>query len=144
MAGRVSLLPGLRRASSLTFEERRAIRIRLDYEVGRARRYGGRVSVIVFRAQAEALLDGNWHRFTATIPTSLRDLDSAWIETDRITLVLPETDLAARSHVISRIFGNAEREGLVVGAWASTFPDEEPTSDALLRSVTGTGDASAR
>ena len=143
MVGRVSFVPGLRRTPPLAFEERRAIRIRLDYEVGRARRYGGRVSVILFRAPTGAL-DGNWQRFTATIPTSLRDLDSAWIEPDRITLVLPETDVAARSHVVNRIVGNAEREGLVIGAWASTFPDEAPTSDALLRSVTGTGGVSPR
>jgi hypothetical protein len=143
MVGRVSLVPGLRRSPSLTFEERRAIRTRLDYEVGRARRYGGRVSVIVFRASTGAI-NRNWQDFTAAIPSSLRDLDSAWIEPDRITLVLPETDVAARSHVVNRIIGNAEREGLVIGAWASTFPDEAPTSDALLRSVTGTGGVSPR
>jgi hypothetical protein len=143
MVGRVSLVPGLRRSPSLTFEERRAIRTRLDYEVGRARRYGGRVSVIVFRASTGAI-DRNWQDFTAAIPSSLRDLDSAWIEPDRITLVLPETDVAARSHVMDRILGNAEREGLVIGAWASTFPDEAPTSEALLRSVAGSGDVSPR
>ena len=141
MVGRVSLVPGLRRSPSLTFEERRAIRTRLDYEVGRARRYGGRVSVIVFRASTGAI-NRNWQDFTAAIPSSLRDLDSAWIEPDRITLVLPETDVAARSHVMDRILGNAEREGLVIGAWASTFPDEAPTSEALLRSVAGSGDVS--
>jgi hypothetical protein len=143
MVGRVSLVPGLRRSPSLTFEERRAIRTRLDYEVGRARRYGGRVSVIVFRASTGAI-NRNWQDFTAAIPSSLRDLDSAWIEPDRITLVLPETDVAARSHVMDRILGNAEREGLVIGAWASTFPDEAPTSEALLRSVAGSGDVSPR
>jgi hypothetical protein len=143
MVGRVSLVPGLRRSPSLTFEVRRAIRTRLDYEVGRARRYGGRVSVIVFRASTGAI-DRNWQDFTAAIPSSLRDLDSAWIEPDRITLVLPETDVAARSHVMDRILGNAEREGLVIGAWASTFPDEAPTSEALLRSVAGSGDVSPR
>jgi hypothetical protein len=143
MVGRVSLVPGLRRSPSLTFEERRAIRTRLDYEVGRARRYGGRVSVIVFRASTGAI-NRNWQDFTAAIPSSLRDLDSAWIEPDRITLVLPETDVAARSHVMDRILGNAEREGLVIGAWASTFPDEAPTSEALLRSVAGSRDVSPR
>ena len=141
MVGRVSLVPGLRRSPSLTFEVRRALRTRLDYEVGRARRYGGHVSVIVFRASTGAI-DRNWQDFAAAIPSSLRDLDSAWIEPDRITLVLPETDVAARSHVMDRILGNAEREGLVIGAWASTFPDEAPTSEALLRSVAGSGDVS--
>ena len=143
MVGRVSFVSGLRRSPPLAFEERRAIRTRLDYEVGRARRYGGRVSVLVFRASTGAI-DRNWQDFTATISISLRDLDSAWIEPDRITVVLPETDVAGRSHVINRILGNAEGEGLVIGAWASTFPDEAPTSDALLRSVTGSAGISPR
>ena len=143
MVGRVSLVPGLRRSPPLAFEERRAMRTRLDYEVGRARRYGGRVSVIVFRASAGSI-DRNWQRFTATISTSLRELDSAWIEPERIILVLPETDVAARAHVMNRVLGNAEREGLVIGALASTFPDEAPTSDALLRSVMSSGGISPR
>ena len=59
-------------------------------------------------------------------------------------MALPETDLAARSRVIDRILSNAELEGLVIEASASTFPDEAPTSDALIRSVTGAQEARLR
>jgi hypothetical protein len=143
--GLVSLVSGLRRTPPLAFEERGGtIRTRLDYEVGRARRYGGRVSVVAFRAASTGTIDGRWQRFGATIASSLRDLDSCWVDTDWITVVLPETDLAARSHVIDRILSNAELERIAIEASASTFPDEAPTSDALLRSVTGVQDTELR
>ncbi|HVR79843.1 MAG TPA: hypothetical protein VMS99_15810 [Acidimicrobiia bacterium] len=143
--GLVSLVSGLRRMPPLAFEERgEIIRTRLDYEVGRARRYGGRVSLVAFRAASTGTIDGKWQRFAATMAISLRDFDSYWVDSDRITVVLPETDLAARSRVIDRILGNAELEGLAIEASASTFPDEAPTSDALIRSVTGARDAQLR
>jgi len=145
MVGLVSLVSGLRRMPPLAFEERgEIIRTRLDYEVGRARRYGGHVSLVAFRAASPGMIDGKWQRFAATMEISLRDLDSYWVDSDRITVVLPETDLAGRSRVIDRILRNAELEGLAIDASASTFPDEAPTSDALIRSMTGAQDAQLR
>jgi hypothetical protein len=142
--GLVSLVSGLRRTPPLAFEEQGDIQTRLDYELGRARRYGGSVSLVAFRAAPTGTLNGEWQRFAATTTVSLRDLDSYWVDSDRITIVLPETDLAARSHVIDRILGKAELEGLAIEASAATFPDEAPTSDALIRSVTGPQDARLR
>ena len=145
MVGLVSLASGLRRMPPLAFEEGgEIIRTRLDYEVGRARRYGGHVSLVAFRAASPGTIDGKWQRLAATMEISLRDLDSYWVDSDRITVVLPETDLAGRSRVIDRILRNAELEGLAIDASASTFPDEAPTSDALIRSVTGAQDAHLR
>jgi hypothetical protein len=144
MVGLVSLVSGLRRMPPLAFEEREDIQTRLDYEVGRARRYGGSVSLVAFRAASTGTINGEWHRFAATTAISLRDLDSYWVDSDRITVVLPETDLAARSHVIDRILGKAELEGLAIEASAATFPDEAPTRDALIRSVNGAQDARLR
>jgi hypothetical protein len=144
MVGLVSLVSGLRRMPPLAFEEREDIQTRLDYEVGRARRYGGSVSLVAFRAASTRTIDGKWQRFAATMAISLRDLDSYWVDSDRITVVLPETDLAARSHVIDRILGKAELEGLAIEASAATFPDEAPTRDALIRSVNGAQDARLR
>jgi hypothetical protein len=143
--GFVSLVSGLRRTSPLAFDERgEVIRTRLDYEVGRARRYGGSVSLVAFRAASTGANDGKWERFAATMPGSLRELDSCWVDSDQITVVLPETDLEARSRVIDRILSNAGLEGLVIEASAATFPDETPTSDALIRSVTGAQEARLR
>jgi hypothetical protein len=116
-------------------ERREAFLARIDYEVGRARRYGGRVSVIALRATPTGTIDGNWQRFAATIARSLRDPDHCWVDTDRIILVLPETDLAASSHVMERAFSIAGLEALAIEASASTFPDNAPTSDALLESM---------
>ncbi len=140
--GRGTWASGLRRMSPLAVEERgQTIQRRLDYEVGRARRYGGRVSIVAFRPASPTMTDGTWQRFAASVAGSLRDLDTCWIDRARITLVLPETDLTARSHVIDRVLRSAGLNGLDIEALASTFPDEAATTDALVRSVTGTHDA---
>lgn len=139
--GRGSWASGLRRTSPLPVEERgQTIQKRLDYEVGRARRYGGNVSIVVFRAPS-TLADTSWQRFGSAVAGSLRDIDTCWIDPDRITVVLPETDLIARAHVIDRVRGAAGFEGVVIEALASTFPDEAATTDALIRAVTGTQNA---
>ena len=140
--GRGSWVSALRRVSPLAADDRgRTIQGRLDYEVGRARRYGGRVSIVMFRLASTGVADGSWQRFAVGIAGSLRDLDTYWIDRDRITMVLPETDLTARSHVIDRVARSAGLVGLALEASAATFPDEAATTDGLIRSVTGTEDA---
>jgi hypothetical protein len=136
--GLVSLVPGLRRLPPLDFEERGAIiRARLDYEVARARRYGGSVSLVEFSLVPPGSTQRRWPRFAATVAASLRELDTCWAHSDRITILLPETGLVGRAHVIGRVLGNARLEGLDIEASASTFPHEAPTSDALISSING-------
>jgi hypothetical protein len=138
MVGLVSLVPGLRRLPPLDFEERGAIiRARLDYEIARARRYGGSVSLVEFNLVPPGSRNRGWPRFAAMVAASLRELDTCWVHSDRITVLLPETDLVARAHVMGRILGNAELERLDIAASASTFPHEAPTSDALINSING-------
>ncbi|MGH8913079.1 MAG: hypothetical protein ACRDZM_01025, partial [Acidimicrobiia bacterium] len=113
---------------------------RLDYEVGRARRYGGSVSVIALQSPVGQTINGEWQRLAATVSGSMRALDTCWVDSRWITLVLPETDMAARSRVIDRILEHAQVEAVAIEVSASTFPHEAPTSDALLRSLAGSED----
>lgn len=142
--GRVSLVASLRRTAPFTLVQRaETIQARLDYELGRARRYGGSVTLIELQLGHGGKADARWQRFAATVAGSLRAIDTCYCDSSRIAVVLPETDISARAHVTDRILESARREGLDIEVTASTFPDEAPTSDALLRSL-GAGGARGR
>lgn len=137
MVGFVSLVAGLRRTLPIPRQEGADdVQARLDDELGRARRYGGSVSAISVQAVSRnGGDDASWQHFTSTLTESLRTFDTCWAQSDRIVVVLPHTDLTARSHVIERILRQADSERVEIEVSAATFPTDAPTSDALLASL---------
>ena len=132
----VSWVAGMRRALPTSRHEVEDIRARLDYELGRARRYGGSLSAILVQGVAPSgNASGDWGLFTAELTQSLRLWDMSWIQSDRVLLLLPHTDLSARRRVIERILQAADTMRVETRISASTFPDEAPTGDALLESL---------
>ncbi len=137
VVGCVSLFAALRRAfPSIHQDTMDGVQEQLDYELGRARRYGGSVSMIaVETVDDRPLLEGAWERFTFAFSSSLRTVDSFWIRQGTMIVILPHTDSSGRNHVVQRVKRWAEAESLDIRAAASTFPADAPTGDALIQEL---------
>lgn len=105
-----------------------SVRVEIDREIGRSRRYGGRVSLCWIEIDTPAP--------SGVVPTelaaALREWDKSWTFDNDALILMPHTDAAGADAALDRLLALAGSDRIQIETRVATFPDDAPTANALI------------